>query len=710
MGQENNNLTQKSFAEKLAGLRDFFLAPPKSLDLNALRKTLRRLILIRVLILTAIFGITLWNLGIEESNSKYISLVSWLMIATAVASIVNFLLVQFTNKLRLIGYLQLILDVALTTLAIYVTSSPMTISLYLLVIIGSGVVFGSHGATIIAALSSAAYATLTQGLIAPLRSDEIPLETQDVLIVYLSFVVIALISSYVAKRFEAIGKVVMDHQKSIVDLDQQQKKLIEDLSEGIIATDNELSITRINNAAKTILGLREIDAEMFLGRKLPGLFEHCELELPIDFFSSLKESDSTLEIDVLNRSRGTELQIRYQFRSVQDSEGNNTGKIFIFNDISHIRNIEERLHLHEKMTSLLSQKAPSSSSLKTISQRVKMIGESEIMNKIFGLVEKVSATDASVLITGESGTGKELIAKAIHLNSNRSTRSFVAVNCGAIPEGLIESELFGHKKGSFTGAVSDNLGLFRQANGGTIFLDEIGDLPIHLQTKLLRVLQEKRIRAVGDTLDYSVDVRVISATNRNLKKDIQENRFREDLFYRLNVVHVPVPPLRERREDIPILVRHFIEQFSINKEELPKISPEALHALSSYRYPGNIRELENIIERALVLDNNAILLPNLPREVLAAGNNNDSKNDRKILNNETEIVQLPIDLESELAGLERELLCKALEQSGGIKKKAAELLGLNFRSFRYRLKKYDLGLDSDNENETETEFEIGFNR
>ena len=347
--------------------------------------------------------------------------------------------------------------------------------------------------------------------------------------------------------------------------------------------------------------------------------------------------------------------------------------------------------MHEQMTKLLASVDQNKAAIDF--NDVQIVGETQIMKKVYNLVERVAGSDASVLISGESGTGKELIARAIHHHSPRNQRPFVAVNCGAIPENLIESELFGHKRGSFTGAVNDSPGLFRQAHTGTIFLDEVGELPIALQTKLLRVLQEKMIRPVGEVRDIPVDVRVVAATHRDLKKEIEIGGFREDLYYRLNVVTIPLPSLRERREDIPLLVRHFIARNASEDSPLPKISPEALQLLMNFDFPGNIRELENTIERAIVLGGQAILPEHLPDEILNFSSNkttmSSSANDE-----ETAIVLLPIDLERELEKIERRWLTEALEQSSGIKKHAAEMLGLNFRSFRYRLKKYGMGDES----------------
>ncbi|MCB0360021.1 MAG: sigma 54-interacting transcriptional regulator, partial [Bdellovibrionales bacterium] len=514
--------------------------------------------------------------------------------------------------------------------------------------------------------------------------------------VYVALIAIAVLSSYVSKQLATMRGLASLHEKNFEELSYHQRQLFDDLSEGIISLDLKSCVTSVNKAARAILGISKLDAEQLVGRSLP----HIMQQLGVSDFASVLSRDavdaSPTELCMKTGDGDQELCIRYTLRPMVDSDGNRTGTILLFNDISQLRKIETRLSLHEQMTKLLAaENGPENGSGRMSSARINMIGDSPIMHQVLALVTRVASSEASVLITGESGTGKELIARAIHLGSDRADRPFVAINCGAIPENLIESELFGHKKGSFTGAHSDQPGLFRQAHGGTIFLDEVGELPLHLQTKLLRVLQDKRVRAVGDVRDVPVDVRVISATNRDLKSEIAANAFREDLYYRLNVVNIVVPPLRERRTDIPLLVSHFIGRFADPAKPLPQISAEALELLMSYSYPGNIRELENIIERALVLGGQAILPEHLPDEIprtavrtspAASADGMPSE-----ASEETDILVLPIDLEARLANIEQHYLTQALKESNGVKKAAAELLGLNFRSFRYRLKKYNLG-------------------
>lgn len=314
-----------------------------------------------------------------------------------------------------------------------------------------------------------------------------------------------------------------------------------------------------------------------------------------------------------------------------------------------------------------------------------LIGKSPKMQRVYELVEKVSQTKANVLITGQSGTGKELVAKAIHYNSARKDRSFITLNCGAIPENLLESELFGHMKGSFTGAIANKRGLLEMAEGGTLFMDEIGELPLPLQVKLLRVIQEREFKRVGGTEDIKVDVRIISASNQDLQQKVAQGVFREDLFYRLNVIQIKLPPLRERKEDITLLTNHFIRKYSAETgKEVEGIAPEALELLLSYDFDGNVRELENIIERSITLETSPTITERHIRSYL---------NERMISKSMPPSLEIPeegMDLNKVVEDLEKAFILKALEHTEGVKKKAAELLGMNFRAMRYKLAKYDL--------------------
>jgi DNA-binding NtrC family response regulator len=321
-----------------------------------------------------------------------------------------------------------------------------------------------------------------------------------------------------------------------------------------------------------------------------------------------------------------------------------------------------------------------------------IIGRSSRMQAIFSLIERIARTASTVLIQGESGTGKELIARAIHYASPRAANRILAINCGALPENLLESELFGHERGAFTGAVREKKGLFQEANRGTIFLDEIGEMSLTMQVKLLRALQERKIRKVGGNAEESIDVRVIAATNQNLEERIAKGDFREDLFYRINVIPIQLPPLRQRREDIPLLVDFFLQKYCAEMNLAPRpISIDAMRMLEGYDWPGNVRELENMIERTLALSHaETITTKDMPVQLLTH---------RK---SHAEIISLPeegLDLEAYLEDIRAQLMVQALERTGGVQTQAAELLGMSFRSFRYYAKKAGLkgGADADEE-------------
>ena len=314
-----------------------------------------------------------------------------------------------------------------------------------------------------------------------------------------------------------------------------------------------------------------------------------------------------------------------------------------------------------------------------------IIGKTARMRQIFETIARVAPTRTSVIITGDSGTGKELVARAIHFNSPRKERPFVVVNCGAIPETLMESELFGHVKGAFTGAHATRHGLLESSNGGTVFLDEIGEISLAMQVKMLRFLQEHSIRLVGGTKELKVDVRVVAATNRDLADEVKEGRFREDLYYRLNVIRVHLPTLRERVEDIPYLAQHFVEKYAKELGSGPlTMEPEVMDHLGSLRYPGNVRELENIIEHAATFASEGLItMDTLPEHVRMVSGTEVSPED--------DVARVPaegIDLEERLADIEKRVLLNALRRSSGVRKDAAALLGISFRSMRYKLSKY----------------------
>lgn len=358
-----------------------------------------------------------------------------------------------------------------------------------------------------------------------------------------------------------------------------------------------------------------------------------------------------------------------------------------------VRNALEKRRLSTENT-LLKREIASQSSLANI------IGQSEPMQKVLEVVLKVADSKSNVLICGESGTGKELIARAIHYNSARSRLPFVTVNCSALPEPLLESELFGHMRGSFTGAIANKAGLFEVADGGSIFLDEIGETSPAMQVKLLRVIQEREFRRVGGTRDVKVDVRIIAATNRDLAKAVADGSFREDLYYRLDVIPITLPPLRLRPNDIPLLAKHFLEQFAkANGKPVPTLSADAMRVLLVHEWKGNVRELENLIERVVAFS----ITPLIDERDIQGWLHRPTVSGQSPSSTQAYPTELPsdgLDLEKLINSIEKDLLLKALERSRWVKKKAARLLQLNTRSFRYRLEKYEIkGGTDDSDNE-----------
>src|SRR5437899_1561924 len=318
-----------------------------------------------------------------------------------------------------------------------------------------------------------------------------------------------------------------------------------------------------------------------------------------------------------------------------------------------------------------------------------IIGQSPNMRAIFDMIQTVAPQSSRVLITGESGTGKELVARAIHENSARAQAPFITINCGAFPETLLESELFGYMKGAFTGANENRLGLFQAAHGGTLFMDEIGNMSLTMQVKLYRVLQEGKVRPIGSTDESDVDVRIITATNKEFEKEIAEGHFREDLYYRLSVIPIHVPALRERRDDIPLLARHFLEGFRRSMEKpINAISPEAMSRLESYDWPGNVRELENTMERAVALETaSEISVRVLPDRIAGySGPSSPGANGNAVAGFPAE----GLDFEKEIAEAERRYLQAALAKAGGVHTRASELLKISYRSFRHYAKKHSL--------------------
>ena len=432
--------------------------------------------MLRVIVLTLILLTSSWDLLKHGGTLGNTSLTFWLIAAVYGISPLNALALRFSKHPRRVGYVQLAIDLLLATSAAYVAGPTVSVCLYLVVIVVAAMVFSRQGVALIGSFALVCYGTLAFGFL-PLSDASMSPGPQEILGGYIALLFVALTCGTLAKRLEVAGVLADRREQDLTELSKRQRQLLDDISDGVITMDLNTTITGLNQAARSIIGLSEIDTRNLIGKDLPTVFDECGfqgLDEPLDGSSY---SQTPAELVSRGKDGAREAHLTYSLKPVIDSQGKETGKLFIFNDISHVKSMEERLSLHEKMAKLLSESDAVSSEPSFATADVRMIGESGIMKRVFHLVERVSASDASVLINGESGTGKELIAKAVHHQSPRRNNPFVAINCGAIPENLIESELFGHKKGAFTGAISENLGLFRQARGGTIFLDEIGELP-----------------------------------------------------------------------------------------------------------------------------------------------------------------------------------------------------------------------------------------
>jgi len=451
--------------------------------------------------------------------------------------------------------------------------------------------------------------------------------------------------------------------ETILIVDDEKNYLV--ILEALLAPEGYEIITE-DNAFNALRLLRETDLDLVItDMKMPGMNGMVLLE-------EAKNMDPELPIIIMTAYGTIEMAVEAMKKRAYDY----ITKPFRNEELK--LTIKKALELHrlKKENRLLSE---------ALSDRYRygnIIGKSKPMLKIYDMIGKVAQSRASIMITGPSGTGKELVAKAIHYNSPRKNRPFISINCGALTETLLESELFGHERGAFTGAVAMKKGRFELADGGTLFLDEVGAMPPSLQVKLLRVLQEMEFERVGGTKTIKVDVRILTASNRKLKEDVDGGIFREDLFYRLNVVQIEVPPLKDRIEDIPFLVAHFIEKFQPSKKGKIELAPEVWKALYTYSWPGNIRELENTIERALVLSSDEdITVGDLPDYLVK------EKEERIDLD---KIVPRNLALAEALEQIEGELISRALTYSDNVQSRAAKMLGISRRVMHYKMKKYRL--------------------
>ncbi|MFI5395443.1 MAG: sigma-54 interaction domain-containing protein [Candidatus Binatia bacterium] len=667
-----------------------------------LRGRLKWFLFFRVVLASLFLGALALAL-LRRGGQQYAVSIAVLQLSIAVTyalTILSAVLLLRLKRLLVFAYLQVAFDVALTTGVIFVTGgsdSPFGF-LYSLVVINAAMLLSTPGAIVAASTSSIAYAALVLalniGLVAhpayPFQPDPIDLQfSVRFAITNVTFYLIAFLATLLVRRLHQTEALLEEREAERDRLASVQEALARHIGSALIITDAEGRVSSLNYVAEELAGARALKV---IGKDIGAIFAPLR-QTAIGRLQFLQSSGNVQPTEFQHRTdTGRQLSLRCSTVVLQDTYRNPIGALFVLQDITALRRLEQRLQSEEGNPAAGEEIAVGDEA-----STDGLIGTSTAICRVREFMDKAARSDATLLVTGESGTGKELVARAVHARSARRDRPFVAVNCGAIPANLIESELFGHVKGAFTGAVSDRAGLFRMADGGTIFLDEIGDLPLPLQVKLLRILQERTFTPVGADSHVTVDVRVIAATNRELSEEMRVNRFREDLFYRLNVLTLELPPLRERRQDIPSLVRRFLRQSSeFHEKRVERLSVAASRRLQAYDYPGNVRELENIIEHAVALcDGETVHEQHLPDYMLKPGARSECESPSVAMSPAAvppvRVTPEIDNLEDNLAAYEKAILLRALGEAGGVKKRAAELLGINYRSFRHRLQKYGLG-------------------
>ena len=657
-----------------------------------LAEKIRWLLLLRVVIVSFFLGATaLFHFLRSEGDLRYLFDLSVPLIIAYAISIGSAVLLPRIGDLRRFAHAQVAFDVILITGIIWMTGdigSPFSF-LYNLAVMNGAILLFYRGAFFTAGCSSIAYASLLVWS-RYANPGHLPLSWATLFPIVqsiASFFVIAWLSGFLTDKLSQTEKLLKEKQDDYRDLDAFKEALLQGIGSGVAITDQEGRINYFNRQAQA---LTLFDEPNIKGKRLDQVFPGLSYDFQRDRSAGAVVTDEL----IINSGHGMPKQIRLTVAPLNNAAEQLIGFVSIFEDITKQKQVEEKVRIEEELRRAreceLAQTAPRDGNRKFHFEGV--IGQSGGIEKIYQLVQKIAATNTNVLITGESGTGKELIARAIHLNGPRKSKPFIAVNCGAIPENLMESELFGHVRGAFTGAVADHAGLFKQADEGTIFLDEVGELALHLQVKLLRVLQEKSFNPVGGSKPIKVDVRVISATNKDLRKEMEEGRFREDLFYRLNVVQMVMPPLRSRQEDISALAHYFLRKFAgSHDKKVEEISSSALMRLMNYPYPGNVRELENIIEHAVAVTGKNILTEeDLPHHVKIAPADEAAISEKGAGEGPDEFFSKGLSLDTELETHEKHILLGALKRANGVQKRAAEILGINYRSLRHRLEKYDL--------------------
>ncbi|HEY2923290.1 MAG TPA: sigma 54-interacting transcriptional regulator [Candidatus Binatia bacterium] len=655
---------------------------------------IRWLLLLRVVILSFFLGATaLFHFFGTAGDLRYLFGLSAPLIIAFIISIGSGILLPRVHRLRPFAHAQVCFDVLLITGIIWITgdfASPFPF-LFNLAVMNGAILLFYRGAFLTAGCSTVCYTALLVWSRFSNPGNGIALTWSTLMPIVLSigsFFVIAWLSGFLTNKLSETEKLLKEKQIDYQELDAFKDALLQGIGSGVAITDQDGRINYFNRQAQFLTSLEEASVK---GKRLNEIFSG----LSYDF--QRNRNSGTVVTDELSflAPQGRQKQIRLTLAPLSNANEQLIGFVSIFEDITKQKQIEEKVRLEEELRRAreVELKEDTTGTENSEFHFEGVIGKNGGIEKIYQLIRKVATSNTNILISGESGTGKELVARAIHLNGPRKNKPFVAVNCGAIPESLIESELFGHVRGAFTGAVADHTGLFKQADQGTIFLDEVGELPLHLQVKLLRVLQDKSFTPVGGSKPLKVDVRVISATNRDLRKELEEGRFREDLYYRLNVVQMVMPPLRSRREDIPILAHYFLRKFAgSHDKKVEEVSSSALMQLMNYSYPGNVRELENILEHAVAVTNKNILTEeDLPQHLKGVSITEDAEIFEKTAPGGPEqFFSKGLSLDTELETHEKCILLGALKRANGVQKKAAEILGINYRSLRHRLEKYDL--------------------
>jgi two-component system response regulator PilR (NtrC family) len=649
--------------------------------------------LLRVIILSFFLGATaLFNFFKADGDPRLFYTLLVPLIASYIISFGSFVVLPRLENPRAFAYLQVEFDVLLITGIIWITgdsASPFSF-LYNLAVMNGAILLFYNGAFITAAFSSVCYVGLLVFAHYVQHDSGVSISWPVIMPVLLnvtSFFTIAWLSGFLASKLGETEQLLKEKQIDYQELEALKEALVKGIGSGVAITDAHGRINYYNSQAQNLTSLQE---GVVKGKKLNEIFPGLAYD-----FDEPPESRRIITNEIVFANQGHHKHLRLTLAPLSNAGEQLIGYVAIFEDISKQKQFEEKVRIEEELRRVreiaLNGNNASTDTSGFLFEGV--IGRSGGIEKIYHLTQKVASSSTNVLICGESGTGKELVARAIHFNGPRRDKPFVAVNCGAIPENLIESELFGHARGAFTGAVTDHLGLFKQADQGTIFLDEVGELPLHLQVKLLRVLQEKAFTPLGGAKLIKVDVRVISASNKDLRKEMEQGRFREDLYYRLNVVQMVLPPLRNRKEDIPTLAHHFLRKFTAaHDKKVEEISSSVLMHLMNYGYPGNVRELENIIEHAVAVTSKNILTEeDLPTHVKGLPIKEEFDLFEKTAPGGADLFfGKGLSLDDELAMHERCILLGALKRTNGVQKRAAEILGINYRSLRHRLEKYGM--------------------